>query len=106
MMCMNCHMWVLTQSVFWRVLPRNLICGLFLNYFDEFSGCWRKSAPARGLAVQVISREKNLPQQSAVREMEEELEFKGKQLANSEITVVRGECCGKPQNLEFFIPAK
>merc|ERR1719399_1698041 len=37
----------------------------------------------------VISREKNLPQQSAVREMEEELEFKGKQLANSEITVVR-----------------
>merc|ERR1719269_102117 len=37
----------------------------------------------------VISREKNLPAQSAVREMEEELEFKGKQLANSEITVVR-----------------
>jgi intraflagellar transport protein 74 len=37
----------------------------------------------------VISREKNLPAQNAVREMEEELEFKGKQLANSEITVVR-----------------
>merc|ERR1719183_1277789 len=37
----------------------------------------------------VISREKSSPGQSAVREMEEELEFKGKQLANSEITVVR-----------------
>merc|ERR1719159_2121000 len=37
----------------------------------------------------VISREKNLPAPNAVREMEEELEFKGKQLANSEITVVR-----------------
>ena len=45
------------------------------------------------MAVQVISREKNLPQQSAVREMEEELEFKGKQLANSEITVVRAFEC-------------
>merc|ERR1719159_2255119 len=37
----------------------------------------------------VISREKNLPAPTAVREMEEELEFKGKQVANSEITVVR-----------------
>merc|ERR1719235_2726203 len=37
----------------------------------------------------VISREKNLPAQNAVREMEEQLEFKGKELQNSEITAVR-----------------
>merc|ERR1719359_2498409 len=37
----------------------------------------------------MISREKNMPAQSAVREMEDELEFKGKQLQNSEITAVR-----------------
>jgi intraflagellar transport protein 74 len=37
----------------------------------------------------MISREKNMPGQSAVREMEDELDFKGKQLKNSEITAVR-----------------
>jgi intraflagellar transport protein 74 len=37
----------------------------------------------------MISREKNMPAQAAVREMEDELDFKGKQLQNSEVTAVR-----------------
>jgi len=37
----------------------------------------------------VISRERNMPEAKAVRDLEDQLEFKGKELANSEITQVR-----------------
>merc|ERR1719453_54999 len=42
-----------------------------------------------GRMSKAISKERNLPDQKQVRELEDQLEFKGKELQNSEITQVR-----------------